>query len=35
MLLMDLEHIHSMMRNRSYDMESLMRQVRAVDVAQL
>jgi len=29
MLQMDLEHIHAVLRNRSYDMESLMIQVRA------
>jgi hypothetical protein len=32
---MDLEHIHTVMRNRSYDMESLMRQVKVADIAQL
>jgi hypothetical protein len=32
---MDLEHIHSVLRNQSYDMESLMRQVSAEDVAQV
>jgi len=35
MFQMDLKHIHTVLRNRSYDMESLMRQVRVVDVAQL
>jgi hypothetical protein len=33
MFQMDLEHIHAVLRNRSYDMESLMRQVSAVDIA--
>ena len=33
MLQMDLEHIHAVLRNRSYDMESLMRKVRTVDIA--
>ena len=32
---MDLEHIHSVLRNQSYDMESLMRQVSAEDVISL
>jgi len=35
MLQVDLEHIHTVLRNRSYDMESLMRQARTVDIALL
>jgi hypothetical protein len=33
MFQMDLEHIHAVLRNRSYDVESLMRRVSAISVS--